>query len=111
MKTLKELDIKHGDFHIDNILVSYDGKIHLIDFEMTFGSYLSKKEQYYYDIYYFFAKLEYQYKDFYRENFSMLKSFVTENFSQSECQEIIAVVDKTKKYFFTINGARIDLFV
>jgi len=107
---LKEKNIKHGDFHIENILVSDTNQVYLIDFEMTFSNYLSEKEQFYYDVYYFFAKLEYQYPKFFNEHFDKLKLFIKENFSPIEIETIVILANKTKKYFFTVNGARIELF-
>ena len=107
---LKDENITHGDFHIENILVKDSGQVYLIDFEITFSDYLSEKERYYYDIYYFFAKLDYQYPKFFNKNFNKLKLFIKENFSPSEIEQIISVANKTKKFFFTVNGAKIDIF-
>ena len=107
---LIDSEIRHGDFHIENILISNDKKVYLIDFEMNFSNYLSQKEQFYYDIYYFFAKLEYQYPKFFDENHHKLKLFIKENFSLVERKKIIEVTNKTKKFFFSVNGARVELF-
>jgi len=108
---LKDNKISHGDFHIENILISKkSNKIILIDFEMIFSDYLSKKEQFYYDIYYLFAKLEYKYPKFFDDNFDKFKKFIIEIFSNSDIEQILKVADKTKKYFFSINGARVELF-
>ena len=107
---LKNQKISHGDFHIDNILITENNEVCLIDFEMTFSSYLTKDEQFYYDIYYFFAKLEYQYSDFFDENYNKFKKFIDKNFSFLDKEKIVRVADKTKKYFFNVNGARVELF-
>jgi len=107
---LKNKNISHGDFHIDNILISNENKIILIDFEMIFSDYLSKEEQFYYDIYYLFAKLEYRYPDFFDNNVERLRKFINETVSSTDKKNIIKVADKTKKYFFNVNGASIELF-
>jgi len=107
---LKNSCISHGDFHIENILISRENKIILIDFEMIFSDYLSKEEQFYYDIYYLFAKLEYKYSKFFDNDYKRLKKFINDNFSPSDKDNIIKVSDKTKRYFFSVNGARVELF-
>jgi thiamine kinase-like enzyme len=110
IEILRSKNISHGDFHIENILIDTKNNIVLIDFEMIFGDYLSKEEQFYYDIYYFFAKLECNHKEFFKTSFDKLKSFVKENFTTQELEAIIAVSNKTKRYFFSVNGAKIELF-
>ena len=107
---LKDSYISHGDFHIENILISQENKIVLIDFEMIFSDYLSKEEKFYYDIYYLFAKLEYKYSKFFDNDYKRLKEFINENFSSADRESIIKVADKTKRYFFSVNGARVELF-
>jgi len=107
---LKNSHIYHGDFHIENILISRENKIILIDFEMIFSDYLSKEEKFYYDIYYLFAKLEYKYSKFFDNDYTRLKKFINEIFSSADRDNIIKVADKTKMYFFSVNGARVELF-
>jgi glycerol-3-phosphate cytidylyltransferase len=106
---LKKQSLSHGDFHIENILIA-DNQVCFIDFEMSFSNYLSKKEQFYYDIYYLFAKLEYQYTEYFNKNFDNLIEFISQNFTKEEKMKIINISNKTKKYFFSVNGARIELF-
>ena len=110
IEVLKTKKVSHGDFHIDNILITKDSKIVVIDFEMIFSDYLSKTECFYYDIYYFFAKLEYQYPNYFDENYQKLKYFIDTNFTLEEKNNILKVAEKTKKYFFSVNGARVELF-
>jgi hypothetical protein len=108
-KYLKQHNISHGDLHIDNILINK--RIYLIDFEMVFSDYLTLEERYFYDIFYLFAKLEYQYPIYFDKHFVKLKEFVRSNFTEDEREKIIQVSKKCKRYFFSVNGARVELFV
>jgi hypothetical protein len=109
IEILQNNQVRHGDFHIENILVG--DRVFLIDFEMVFSDFLSHYEQFYYDIYYFFAKLEYQYPQYFISHFKELRLFVEEKFSEKERKFIVDISRKTERYFSSVNKANHDLFI
>ena len=109
-----KMGVSSGNFCIDNIMIDIDclrnPNIIIYNYEFVFSDYLSNEEQIYFDIFYLFAKMQTNYRDFFDINFIYIKEFINVIFSKHDKENILLVYKKTKKFFYYINRSDYRLF-